>query len=99
VRLRLRADFDTASLPPAARLMAEALQEYGMFHADGGNVTFIASNDAGFTAKWSDPNVALGPDDLRDAGLAWTDFEVVSDLDDVVSMADVECERTPIDEF
>jgi serine/threonine-protein kinase len=99
VRLRLRADFDTSSLSPGARAMAEALQEYGMFHADGGNVTFIASNDAGATAKWSDPDVALGPNDLRDAGLAWTDFEVVSDTTDVVSMADVECTRVPIDEF
>lgn len=99
VHLRLRADFDTSGLSPAAAAMAEALKEYGMFHADGGNVTFIASNDNFSDTTWDDPDVALGPNDLRDAGLAWTDFEVVSNLDDVQSMDDVDCTRTPIDEF
>lgn len=47
--------------------MAEALKEYGMFHADGGNVTFIASNDTYAELTWSE--VGLGPNDLRDAGL------------------------------
>lgn len=99
VRLRLRADFDLSGLSPGARIMAEALQEYGMFHADGGNVTFIASNE-NFSAKdWDDPDIMLGPNDLRDAGLAWTDFEVVSDLGDLGSMDDTDCQRTPLDEF
>ncbi|MCA9574335.1 MAG: hypothetical protein H6726_17805 [Sandaracinaceae bacterium] len=97
VRLRLRPDFDTSGLSPGARAMAEALMEYGMIHADGGNVTFIASNDTFSGASWEDADIALGPDDLRDAGLAWTDFEVVSDLSDTVSMQDVECARTPLD--
>ncbi len=95
VRLRLRADFDTSGLSPGAQAMAEALKEYGMFHADGGNVTFIASNDTYAGASWADADIDLGPDDLRDAGMAWTDFAVVSDLDDVESMEDVECSRTP----
>lgn len=95
VRLRLRASFDTSGLSPGAQAMAEALKEYGMFHADGGNVTFIASNDTYAGASWGDADIDLGPDDLRDAGMAWTDFEVVSDLDDVESMEDVECSRTP----
>ena len=99
VRLRLRADFDDSGLSPAARAMAQALKEYGMIHADGGNVTFIASNDHFSDASWDDPDIYLGPNDLRDAGLAWTDFEVVSDLDDVVSMDNVDCTRTPINEF
>ena len=99
VRLRLRADFDTSGLSPAARIMAEALKEYGMFHADGGSVTFIASNEHFSGLSWGDAGIDLGPNDLRDAGLAWTDFEVVSDLDDTASMDDVDCTRTPLDEF
>ena len=99
VRLRLRADFDTSGLSPAARAMAEALKEYGMFHADGGNVTFIASNERFSGTTWDDPEVGLGPNDLRDAGLAWTDFEVVSDLDDLGSMVDTDCTRTPLAEL
>ena len=99
VRLRLRASFDTSSLSPGARAMAEALKEYGMFHADGGNVTFIASNAAYAGAAWDDADIDLGPNDLRDAGIAWTDFEVVSDLDDVGSMDALECGRTPLMEF
>ena len=95
VRLRLRASFDTSGLSPGAQAMAEALKEYGMFHADGGNVTFIASNDTYAGASWGDADIDLGPNDLRDAGMAWTDFEVVSDLDDVESMEDIECSRTP----
>ena len=67
-----------------------------MFHADGGNVTFIASNSHHAEVGWDD--VGLGPNDLRDA-LSWTDFEVVSDLSDVGSMADTECSRTALDEF
>lgn len=99
VRLRLRADFDTSGLSPAARAMADALKEYGMFHADGGNVTFIASNERFAGATWDDADVALGPNDLRDSGLAWTDFEVVSDLDEVGTMSGTDCTRTPLDEF
>ena len=53
----------------------------------------ITALDAG--ASWGDADIDLGPDDLRDAGMAWTDFAVVSDLDDVESMEDVECSRTP----
>ena len=96
VRLRLRADFDTSGLSPGARMMAEALKEYGMFHADGGSVTFIASNDHFSDSSWSDMGIDLGPNDLRDAGMQWTDFQVVSDLDAVGSMDDQSCSRTVI---
>lgn len=96
VRLRLRADFDATGLSTAAQVIVNALKEYGMFHADGGNVTFIASNANGSPNTWAE--VGLGPNDLRDA-LQWTDFEVVSDLSDVVSMDAVGCDRTPLDEF
>jgi hypothetical protein len=99
IRLRLRPDFPTAGLSPGARAMVVALQEFGMFHADGGNVTFIASNDVYSTARWSDPDIDLGPSELRAAGMRWTDFQVVSDLSDTRSMATIDCSRTPLNEF
>lgn len=98
VRLRLRADFDTSGMTRGARIMAEALKTYGMFHADGGAVTFIASNASGAAFAWNDDEVDLGPNDLRNAGLSWTDFEVVSDLDDLGSMSSG-CSRSAINEF
>jgi hypothetical protein len=46
-RLRLRANFDLATLPNAnARTVAKALQTYGMYLADGGNIYISATADA-----------------------------------------------------
>jgi hypothetical protein len=46
-RLRLRADYPLASLPnDNARTVAKALQTYGMYMADGGNIYVSASIDA-----------------------------------------------------
>jgi hypothetical protein len=46
VRLRLRADFPLSTLPSAgARVVARALQRYGMILADGGNVALTARDD------------------------------------------------------
>ena len=46
-RLRLRADYPLASLPSDnARTVAKALQTYGMYMADGGNIYVSASIDA-----------------------------------------------------
>jgi hypothetical protein len=46
-RLRLRGDCDLASLPNAnARIVAKALQTYGMYLADGGNIYISATADA-----------------------------------------------------
>lgn len=74
VRLRLRADYDLASLPnEGARVVARALQRYGMVHADGGNIALTAQSDRFTDAKWED---LLGPRDL--AALQVTDFEVVA---------------------
>jgi len=73
VHLRLRADFPVSSLPTAgARTVARAMQKYGMYHADGGNIALTAQSDKHTTAKWSG---LLGPQDL--AALKVTDFEVV----------------------
>jgi hypothetical protein len=46
-RLRLRADYPLASLPSDnARTVAKALQTYGMYMADGGNIYVSATIDA-----------------------------------------------------
>lgn len=46
-RLRLRGDFPLASLPSDnARTVAKALQTYGMYMADGGNIYISATIDA-----------------------------------------------------
>jgi len=74
VHLRLRADYPISSLPTAgARVVARAMQKYGMYHADGGNVALTAQSDRHTVAKWSG---LLGSNDL--AALKVTDFEVIN---------------------
>ncbi len=90
-RLRLRPDADLSGLNPAARVVADALQTYGMFLADGGNITFTAADDDFMTATWED--VGLGPHDLK--GLQWSDFEVV-DAGPTIAWSSGDCRRTPI---
>ena len=46
-RLRLRADYPVASLPSSGRqAWSRALQKYGMFLSDGGNVALTATSDS-----------------------------------------------------
>jgi len=74
-RLRLRADYPLASLPDeGARIIARALQKYGMILADGGTIALTAASDQYTTAKW---NVVLpsGPTGL--AAIRVTDFVLV----------------------
>jgi len=73
VHLRLKSSFDVSSLPSAgARTVARALQKYGMYHADGGQVALTAQSDRHTTAKWAG---LLGAQDL--AAIRVTDFEVI----------------------
>jgi len=73
VHFRLRANYPVASLPTeGARVVARALQRYGMYHADGGQVALTAQSDRHTTAKWAG---LLGAQDL--VALKVTDFEVV----------------------
>jgi serine/threonine-protein kinase len=73
VHLRLRADYPIASLPTAgAQVVARAMQRYGMYHADGGNIALTAQSDRHTTAKWAG---LLGPLDLSQ--LEVRDFEVI----------------------
>ena len=90
VHFRLRADYPLDSLPnDGARVVARALQRYGMFHADGGNIALTAQSDRHTTAQWDG---LLGPRDLAD--LAVEDFEVIHHSDPIDVTYD--CTRTPI---
>ena len=72
VHLRLRANYPIASLKPGAQVVARAMQKYGMYHADGGNIALTAQSDRHTTAKWSG---LLDSTDLR--ALQVSDFEVI----------------------
>ncbi len=73
VHLRLRANYPIDSLPSeGAKVVARAMQKYGMYHADGGNIALTAQSDRHTTAKWDG---LLGALDL--AGLRVDDFEVI----------------------
>jgi hypothetical protein len=91
-RLRLRGDFDTSRLARGARVVAEALKEYGTVLADGGLVTFTAASDRQSVHKWNQ----VGFDARGLSSLAWTDFEVV-DTGPVLEW-NGDCKRTPISE-
>ncbi len=72
-RLRLRADYPLSSLPTeGARVVARAMQTYGIMLADGGNVALTAQSDRGSAVKW---NGLLGSRDLQ--AIKVTDFAVV----------------------
>jgi serine/threonine-protein kinase len=70
---RLKASFDMSQLTPAAQVVARAMQKYGMFLSDGGNIALTAQNDADTKAKYADMD--FGTRDLAD--LKVTDFEIV----------------------
>jgi hypothetical protein len=74
VRFRLRADFPMASLPSeGARVVARALQRYGMILADGGDIALTAQSDRFTTHKWSE----VGVDTRALQAIRVTDMEVV----------------------
>lgn len=84
-RFRLRSNFDLSSLPnSAARAVAVALQTYGMFLADGGNIPLTM--DASAAAY-------IGPRDL--AGLDVSDFEMVAAPSARIPLT-YDCTRTPL---
>lgn len=73
VRFRLKASYDVSQLPPAAQVVARAMQKYGMFLSDGSDLDLTAQHDRDTKTKYA--NVNFGSHDLY--GLKVTDFEVV----------------------
>jgi hypothetical protein len=72
-RLRLRANYPIAGLPSeGARVVARALQRYGMIMADGGNIALMGQDDRSTTHKWDG---LLAPRDLQ--AIMPEDFEMV----------------------
>jgi serine/threonine-protein kinase len=92
-RLRLRADFPVELLPTdGARVVARALQSYGMFLADGGNKALTAKSDRFTQVKWGKGDKRLlGENDL--AIVRITDFEMVDGGERIPFTG--ECERVP----
>ena len=85
VRLRLRADYPLASLPSdGARVVARALQRYGMLLADGGQVPLTAADDRFTEHKWSE--VGVDENAMTDIGVS--DMEVVDLADPITATGD-----------
>ncbi|MBL9102254.1 MAG: hypothetical protein JNL82_14915 [Myxococcales bacterium] len=88
--MRLRADFPLETLKPAAQVVAKAMQKYGIYMSDGGNIALTAQADVVSCAKWAD--VDLEPYDL--SSLLATDFEVIDHGPTIPVTYD--CQRTQI---
>jgi serine/threonine-protein kinase len=86
VRMRLRADYPVASLTPGARVVAKAMQTYGMLLSDGGNIALTAQSDRFTQHKWSE----VGIDSNSLSAIQPTDFEVV-DMSAIIGSND--CQR------
>jgi cellulose synthase/poly-beta-1,6-N-acetylglucosamine synthase-like glycosyltransferase len=70
---RLKASYDVSQLMPEAQVVARAMQKYGMFLSDGGNIALTAQSDQDTKAKYADMD--FDSHSLR--ALKVTDFEVV----------------------
>ena len=71
-RLRLKADYPLDGLSAGARVVAEAMQRYGIILADGGTIALTAQSDRFTEAKWQG---LLRNDSL--SSIPITAFEVV----------------------
>jgi serine/threonine-protein kinase len=89
VHFRLKASYDVSQLPPAAQVVARAMQKYGMFLSDGGDLDITSQNDKDTKTKYADVN--FGSHDLYP--LKVTDFEVV-DLGKPIRLTH-DCVRNP----
>jgi len=89
VHFRLRASYPLANLPTeGARVVARAMQKYGLFLADGGNIALTAADDRFTQHKWTD----VGVDAYAFSGISVSDMEVV-DLGTPMTITD--CMRNP----
>jgi serine/threonine-protein kinase len=88
-RFRLKASYDVSQLMPEAQVVARAMQKYGMFLSDGGNIALTAQSDKDTKAKYAD----LDFDSHSLWGLKVTDFEVL-DMGTPIHLT-YECKRNP----
>jgi serine/threonine-protein kinase len=88
-RFRLKASYDVSQLMPEAQVVARALQKYGMFLSDGGNIALTAQSDQDTKAKYAD----LDFNSHSMFGLKVTDFEVVN-MGTPIHLTD-DCVRNP----
>src|SRR6185295_17398598 len=89
VRFRLRHDFPLETLPSdGARVVAKALQKYGMLLSDGGHIALTAQSDRFTQHKWNE----VGLDSHSLVALQVGDMEVV-DMGDPIPWSD--CVRNP----
>ena len=90
VRFRLRSDYPLSSLPSdGARVVARAMQRYGMILSDGGNIALTAQSDSFTAHKWSE----VGVDSRSLQAIHVTDVEVVGMGTPITLTYD--CVRTP----
>ena len=88
VRLRLRADFPLDTLPSdGARVVAKALQKYGMLLADGGSIALTGASDRFSEHKWDE----VGVDSFALTSIKPTDMEV-ADMGDLIEYTG-DCKR------
>ena len=90
--MRLRADFPLETLSPGAQVIARAMQKYGMYMSDGGNLALTGQSDVFGCATWAE--VGVDPGSLE--SLLATDFEVIDH--GPTTEVTFDCTRTPIAE-
>jgi serine/threonine-protein kinase len=89
-RFRLRPDYPLANLKPGARVVARALQKYGMILADAGQIALTATSDRFTTHKWSG---LLNAGDL--SALTIDDFVMVDGGTRITFTQSSDCVRQP----
>ena len=98
-RLRLRADFNLAGYPPAARVILRTLQRYGMVLADGGDVALTFESDRHTTTKWDEldigPHTFWNGTNGNRTPVQVADFAVIDTGARIAETYD--CARTPIE--
>ncbi|MCB9378244.1 MAG: hypothetical protein H6511_05700 [Holophagales bacterium] len=94
-RLRLRSDFPRTGYNPAARVLLNTFERYGIVLADGGNVALTAESDLYTTTSWSDLGVDSRLFDLTPgaADVTVADFAVLDTGPRIAETYD--CVRAP----
>lgn len=89
-RFRLKPSFNVEGLPTqGAKVVARAMQKYGMILADGGNIALTAKSDKSSATKWSG---LMGPHDLQ--ALSVNDFEMI-EAGTRYNFSNFDCTRNP----